>query len=38
LLITADGGGSNSHRSRLWKLSLQGLADELGIRLFVSLR
>jgi hypothetical protein len=35
LLITADGGGSNSHRSRLWKMSLQGLADELGIRLFV---
>jgi len=34
LLITADGGGSNSHRSRLWKVSLQGLADELGIRLF----
>ena len=32
LLITADGGGSNSHRSRLWKVSLQGLADELGIR------
>jgi hypothetical protein len=35
LLITADGGGSNSHRSRLWKVSLQDLADELGIRLFV---
>jgi hypothetical protein len=35
LLITADGGGSNSHRSRLWKVSLQGLADELGLRLFV---
>jgi hypothetical protein len=35
LLITADGGGSNSHRSRLWKLSLQELADELGIPLFV---
>jgi len=35
LLITADGGGSNSSRSRLWKVSLQGLADELGIRLFV---
>jgi len=35
LLITADGGGSNSHRSRLWKVSLQGLADELGIKLFV---
>ena len=35
LLITADGGGSNSHRSRLWKVSLQDLADELGIRLYV---
>jgi hypothetical protein len=35
LLITADCGGSNSHRSRLWKVSLQKLADELGIRLFV---
>ena len=32
LLITADGGGSNSHRSRLWKVSLQELADELGSR------
>jgi DDE family transposase len=31
LLITADGGGSNSSRNRLWKKSLQGLADELGM-------
>jgi transposase len=31
LLITADGGGSNSSRSRTWKLELQGLADELGL-------
>jgi len=30
ILVTADGGGSNGHRSRLWKLELQGLADELG--------
>ena len=30
LLITADGGGSNSSRNRLWKKSLQCLADELG--------
>jgi transposase len=30
LLITADGGGSNGYRLRLWKLELQGLADELG--------
>jgi hypothetical protein len=35
LLITADGGGSNSCRSRLWKVSLQELADELGLRLHV---
>jgi hypothetical protein len=35
LLITADGGGSNGTRNRLWKVSLQGLADELGLRLFV---
>ena len=35
LLITADGGGSNSHRSRLWKVSLQKLADELGLKLVV---
>lgn len=35
LLITADGGGSNSSRSRLWKVSLQELADDLGMKLFV---
>jgi hypothetical protein len=35
LLITADGGGSNSHRSRLWKVSLQALADELDLKLHV---
>jgi hypothetical protein len=35
LLITADGGGSNSARSRLWKTSLQQLADDLGLRLVV---
>ncbi len=35
LLITADGGGSNSSRSRLWKVSLQVLADELDLRLHV---
>ena len=33
LMITADGGGSNSSRNRLWKLSLQSLADEIGLRL-----
>lgn len=31
LLITADGGGSNGSRVRLWKLELQNLADELGM-------
>jgi hypothetical protein len=31
--ITADGGGSNSSRSRWWKVALQGLADELGLTL-----
>jgi hypothetical protein len=35
LLITADGGGSNGQRSRLWKVSLQALADELGLKLHV---
>lgn len=33
LLITADGGGSNSTRNRLWKVALQDLADELNLRL-----
>jgi hypothetical protein len=31
LLITADGGGSNSCRSRLWKVALQGAANRLGM-------
>jgi len=31
LTITADGGGSNSSRTRLWKVELQKLADELRI-------
>jgi hypothetical protein len=35
LLITADGGGSNSSRNRLWKKSLQELADELNLTLKV---
>jgi len=35
LMITADGGGSNSSRSRLWKVALQELADELGLPLYV---
>lgn len=35
LLITADGGGSNGTRNRLWKWKLQGLADEIGLSLSV---
>jgi hypothetical protein len=35
LLITADSGGSNDHRIRLWKLALQGLADQLGLEIWV---
>jgi len=36
LLITADGGGSNGWRLRLWKLELQKLADETGLSISVS--
>lgn len=35
ILITADGGGSNGSRLRLWKLELQGFADETGLSLCV---
>jgi DDE family transposase len=35
LLITAAGGGSHGTRCRLWKLELQGLADEIGLRISV---
>lgn len=35
LLITADCGGSNGARVRLWKLELQALADELGLTITV---
>jgi len=35
LLITADGGGSNGSRARLWKTELQRLADETGLRITV---
>lgn len=31
LVITADGGGSNGHRVRLWKLELSRLAQEIGL-------
>jgi len=35
VLITADGGGSNGSRVRLWKLELQRLADETGLAIAV---
>ena len=35
LVITADGGGSNGSRVRLWKRELQRLADELGLDIAV---
>ena len=35
LLITADGGGSNGYRLRLWKVELQKFADEAGLSITV---
>ena len=35
LLVTADCGGSNSYRCRLWKVSLQQVADETGLQIQV---
>jgi hypothetical protein len=35
LLITADAGGSNGYRLRLWKRELQKLADETGLDLSI---
>ena len=35
LTITADGGGSNGSRVRLWKVELQKLADETGLEIVV---
>jgi hypothetical protein len=35
LLITADSGGSNSARCKLWKLALQELADQTGLKVHV---
>ena len=35
LLITADGGGSNGSRCRLWKVALQSLAARLGLPIHV---
>ncbi len=36
LFITADAGGSNGYRSRAWKLELQKLANETGLKIRVS--
>ena len=36
LYITADGGGSNGSRNRLWKVELQSFADETGLTVEVS--
>ena len=35
VLITADGGGSNASRNRLWKVELQKLANETGLVIYV---
>jgi hypothetical protein len=35
VLVTADAGGSNGYRTRLWKRSLQQFADELGVPICV---
>ena len=36
LLITADAGGSNGYRVRLWKTELAGLASETGLQITVA--
>ena len=35
LLVTADGGGSNGYRLRVWKIELQKFADETGLSIAV---
>ena len=35
LVITADCGGSNGYRVRLWKLELQALSDQIGLKIHV---
>ena len=35
LLVTADAGGSNGHRNRLWKVELQRFADDAGLAVWV---
>ena len=37
LFITADGGGSNSSRSRLWKMELQRFSNETGLKVTAKL-
>jgi hypothetical protein len=34
-MITADGGGSNGYRVRLWKWEWQRLADQTGLEIAV---
>ena len=36
IFITADAGGSNSYRARVWKAELQRLADKLDVAIHVS--
>jgi Rhodopirellula transposase DDE domain len=36
IFITADAGGSNGYRARVWKFELQRLADKLGLPIRVS--
>jgi len=36
LMVTADGGGSNGYRIKLWKVELQKLANETGLSIQVS--
>ena len=36
IIITADAGGSNGYRGRVWKFELQRLADKLGMPIHVS--
>ena len=36
LFITADGGGSNGYRNRLWEKELQRFADKYGLNIYVS--
>jgi hypothetical protein len=36
LLVTADSGGSNSARCRLWKVALQELADDIQLKITIA--